>query len=123
MILVVVSVVLVVVSVVLVVVSRVVVVASHYYYKGNHPQDHQNHHQNHQNHHQGLAPLTTSPPCVGSRAKCNKNNLPTPSQKLDQIATIRSPLVWYQTDKSTPLLLEFEVIYFLRAGGKLFQYY
>ena len=33
----------------------------------NHPQDHQNHHQDHQNHHQGLAPLTTSPPCVGSR--------------------------------------------------------
>ena len=39
------------------------------------------------------------------------------SQKLEQIATVRSPLVRSQTDKSTPLLLEFEVIYFLRAGG------
>ena len=45
------------------------VVASHYCYYDlkNHPQDHQNHHQDHQNHHQGLAPITTSPPYVGSR--------------------------------------------------------
>ena len=33
----------------------------------NHPRDHENHHRNHQNHLQGLAPLTASPPYVGSQ--------------------------------------------------------
>ena len=41
------------------------------------------HHQDHQNHHQGPAPLTTSPPYVGSRVKLLRKN----PKSIDRLAT------------------------------------